>query len=66
MLCDQLARNAVHAAMVGKTNLVIGLWNGLCTHVPIPLAASAKKQVDPSGTLWTSVLAATGQPCRWG
>jgi 6-phosphofructokinase 1 len=65
MLCDQLARNAVHAAMAGKTNLVIGLWNGLCTHVPIPLAASAKKQVDPAGQLWTSVLAATGQPGRW-
>jgi 6-phosphofructokinase 1 len=28
LLCDQLARNAAHAAMAGKTNLVIGLWNG--------------------------------------
>jgi 6-phosphofructokinase 1 len=65
MLCDSLARNAVHAAMAGKTNLVIGLWNGLFTHVPIPLAVSAKKRVDPAGPLWTSVLAATGQPVTW-
>lgn len=65
MLCDQLARNAVHAAMAGKTNLVIGLWNGLYTHVPIPLASSAKKQVRPDGPLWSSVLAATGQPGAW-
>lgn len=65
MLCDQLARNAVHAAMTGRTNLVIGLWNGLFTHVPIPLAVSAKKHVDPAGPLWKSVLAATGQPIAW-
>ena len=65
MLCDQLARNAVHAAMAGKTNVVIGLWNSLFTHVPIPLAVSAKKRVDPAGPLWTSVLAATGQPAAW-
>ncbi len=65
ILCDQLARNAVHAAMAGKTNLVIGFWNSLFTHVPIPLAVSAKKHVDPAGSLWTSVLAATGQPVAW-
>ncbi|HEY9171670.1 MAG TPA: ATP-dependent 6-phosphofructokinase [Verrucomicrobiae bacterium] len=65
MLCDQLARNAVHAAMAGKTNVVIGLWNSLFTHVPIPLAVSAKKRVDPTGPLWTCVLAATGQPAAW-
>jgi 6-phosphofructokinase 1 len=65
MLCDSLARNAVHAAMAGKTNLVLGLWNGRFTHVPIPLAVSAKKRVDPAGPLWQSVLAATGQPASW-
>jgi len=65
MLCDSLARDAVHAGMAGKTNLVIGLWHGLFTHVPIPLAVSAKKRVDPAGSLWTSVLAATGQPAAW-
>ncbi len=65
ILCDQLARHAVHAAMAGKTSAVIGLWNSLFTHVPIPLAVSAKKCVDPAGPLWTSVLAATGQPVAW-
>ncbi len=65
LLCDQLARNAVHAAMAGKTNLVAGLWNEHLTHVPIPLAVQAKKQVDPTSALWKSVLAATGQPSTW-
>jgi len=65
MLCDQFGRHAVHAGMAGKTNLVIGLWNSVFTHLPIPLAVSAKKRVDPEGPLWMSVLAATGQPRQW-
>lgn len=66
LLCDQLARNAVHAAMAVKTNLVIGLWNGAFTHIPIPLAIAEKKRLDPEGLLWTSVLEATNQPRTWG
>lgn len=65
IFCDALARHAVHAGMAGKTNLVIGLWHGVFTHVPIPLAVSGKKQVDPAGALWKSVLACTGQPAVW-
>ncbi|MFA6564965.1 MAG: ATP-dependent 6-phosphofructokinase [Verrucomicrobiia bacterium] len=65
VLCDQLARKAVHAAMAGKTNMVVGFWNGTLTHLPISLAVSRKKQVDPEGIVWTSVLAATGQPRRF-
>lgn len=66
LLCDQLARNAVHAAMAGKTGLVIGFWNGAFTHIPIALAVAERRQVDPDGLLWTSVLAATNQPRAWG
>jgi 6-phosphofructokinase 1 len=66
LLCDLLVRNAVHAAMAGKTNLVVGFWNGTFTHIPISLAVSEKKRVDPEGLLWSSVLATTGQPRKWG
>ena len=62
VFCDQLSRNAVHAAMAGKSGAVISYWNGTFMHVPIALAASRKKQVDPEGSLWSGVLAATGQP----
>lgn len=62
MLCDRLARNAVHAAMAGKTDVMIGYWNTSFTHVPILTAASEKKRINPDSELWTSVLAATGQP----
>jgi 6-phosphofructokinase 1 len=65
ILCDQFARNAVHAAMAGKTKMVVSFLNGTFANIPIPLAVSKKKQVDTDGIFWTSVLAATGQPKRW-
>lgn len=62
LLCDQLARNAVHAGMAGKTDVLIGLWNGRFIHLPIPLATAEKQRVSPHGEVWRSVLASTGQP----
>ena len=60
--CLLLGHNAVHAAMTGRTDMLVGFWNHQFTHVPIPLAVSKRKQIDPSGSLWSRVLAATGQP----
>ena len=62
IFCDSLARSAVHAAMAGKTDMVVGRWCGLFTHVPIPVATDGRKKIDPEGTLWLSVVEATGQP----
>ncbi|NJC88859.1 MAG: ATP-dependent 6-phosphofructokinase [Desulfuromonas sp.] len=63
-LCLLLGHSAVHAGMAGRTNMVVGLWNHQFTHVPIALATSARKKLDPEGWLWSSVLASTGQPRR--
>ena len=60
--CLSLGHNAVHAAMVGRTNMVVGFWKNQFTHVPIPLAVSKRKQIDPKGWMWNSVLSSTGQP----
>jgi 6-phosphofructokinase 1 len=60
--CLLLGQHAVHAGMSGRTNMVVSFWNHEFTHVPIALAASARKKVDPEGALWSSVLASTGQP----
>ncbi|RME91625.1 MAG: ATP-dependent 6-phosphofructokinase, partial [Verrucomicrobia bacterium] len=60
--CLLLGHNAVHAAMSGRTNMVVGYWHGEFTHVPIPMAVSRRKQIDLDSRLWSSVLAATGQP----
>ncbi|MFQ3578150.1 MAG: 6-phosphofructokinase, partial [Verrucomicrobiia bacterium] len=62
LLCDLFARNAVHAAMAGKTGLIIGRIHDLFVHVPIALLACREKRLDPGSAWWSSVLAATGQP----
>jgi 6-phosphofructokinase 1 len=63
-LCDAMARDAVHAAMAGKTGVMIGSEHNCLIHVPIPTVVSRTKAVDVAGDLWRSVLQATGQP-RW-
>jgi len=59
--CLLLGHNAVHAGMAGRTGMIVGFWNHQFTHVPIPLAVSRRKKIDPEGWLWSSVLASTGQ-----
>jgi 6-phosphofructokinase 1 len=66
LLCDLFARHAVHAAMAGKTGVVIGFLHERFIHVPIELLASHTKRLDPASGWWRSVLAATGQPERFG
>jgi 6-phosphofructokinase 1 len=65
ILCDLYARNAVHAAMAGKTGLVIGYLHDQFIHIPIELLVKQKKRFDPNGPAWSAVLAATGQPHRF-
>ena len=47
--------------MAGMTDLVVGNWNGYYTYVPIPMATSARRAIDPHGQLWQSVLLTTRQ-----
>ncbi len=61
VFCSFLGRDAVHAGMAGKTNLIIGHWNNHFVHVPMGASSGKRKQVSPAGKLWTSVLEATGQ-----
>jgi len=64
-LCDQFARQAVHAAMAGKTGLVIGFLHGLFIHVPTSLIVSRKKQLELDSLLWQAVLSATRQRAQF-
>lgn len=59
--CHRLAEYAVHAAMAGKTNMVIGYWNHSFVNVPISVATHARRMIDNDGPLWRSVMACTGQ-----
>jgi len=66
LFCNDLGRAAVHAAMAGKTDMVVGLWHNVMTHVPLSLVTRGKKKVALESSLWNSVLSATGQPARIG
>ena len=60
VLCGRLARDAVHAAMAGKTGILVGRWHRAFTHVPLVTAARERRRVGPD--LWQQVLDTTGQP----
>jgi len=62
IFCMQLAQNAVHAGMAGKTGMIVGIWNGKFTHVPLKIVTVQNKYLSPDDSLWLSVLEATGQP----
>ncbi len=60
--CERLGNNAVHAAMAGKTKLIVGLVHTKFVHLPIKVVISKKNYIDPDGSLWRDTLDATGQP----
>ncbi len=65
IFASNLARHAVHAGMSGRTGLLIGLWHGEFTHVPLAAVLDRRNAVDPEGDLWLAVLESTGQPTQW-
>ena len=60
--CERLGNNAVHAAMAGKTKIVIGLVHDKYVHIPTRLVTAKRNKVNPEGSLWRDVIDATGQP----
>lgn len=65
LYCSRLGTNAVHAAMAGKTKVLISLLNNHFVHVPIAIATKERNTVDPEGSLWRDVIDSTGMPIRW-
>lgn len=61
-LCDQMGRHAVHAAMAGKTDLIIGFEHSHYIHVPITTVVGQTKRMEVTGDLWRAVLESTAQP----
>ena len=60
--CERLVNASVHAAMAGKTKLIIGLVNNEFVHLPIKSVISHRNLVDPESNLWRDALDATHQP----
>lgn len=60
--CARLAQTAVHAAMAGRTDMVVGRRRHRFVNVPIPFVTARSHNVSPDGDLWLSVLESTAQP----
>lgn len=60
--CARLGAHAVHAAMAGRTEVLISLVNNLFVHLPMETAVSRRNNVDPESNLWRDVLEVTRQP----
>jgi len=65
ILCDFMGRHAVHAAMAGRTGLIISFLHGHFVHVPTNILSHESKRIVLDGELWRAVLSSTGQPARF-
>lgn len=61
MYCGALGQYAVHAAMAGKTAMLVSLLRDEHVHLPLKTISSGMR-VDPEGHVWMRVLEGTGQP----
>ncbi len=64
ILSDRMARMGVHAAMAGKTDVLIGFHHESLVHVPIGTAVAERRHMDTDSDMWQAVLGCTGQP-QW-
>jgi len=63
LYCLQLAHSAVHGAMSGLSNFLVGAINTRECYIPINLVANKKNVIDTQHqSLWKSLVFATGQP----
>ncbi len=62
IFCSRLAYHAVHGALAGKTNFVVGMLNNCFVHLPISQVVRERKKIDLEGEFWFAVLQSTGQP----
>lgn len=59
--CGFLGQNAVHAAMAGKTGMVVSRLQSRFVHVPLELVTMKRKKLNTESESWRAVLESTGQ-----
>jgi len=59
--CGFLGQNAVHAAMAGKTGMVLSRLQSRYVNVPLELVTMKRKKLNIESDYWRSVLESTGQ-----
>lgn len=59
--CGFLGQQAVHAAMSGKTGMVITHLKSCMVHLPLELVTSKRRTLNTSSDYWGTVMESTGQ-----
>jgi 6-phosphofructokinase 1 len=59
--CGFLGQHAVHAAMAGKTNMVVAKIMDRYVHVPLDLIIGKRRKLNIHSDFWRAVLESTGQ-----
>lgn len=60
--CSRLGAHAAHAAMSGRTCMLVSMVHDRYVHIPIALSVGRRNLVDPESDLWRDVVIQTGQP----
>ncbi len=60
--CAFLGQHAVHAAMSGKTNMVVTRLMERFVYLPLSLVTQKRRKLNTNSSYWKGVLASTGQP----
>jgi 6-phosphofructokinase 1 len=59
--CGFLGQYAVHAAMAGKTDMLVAKLKSCMVHLPLELVVGKRRKVNINSDYWNSVLETTGQ-----
>lgn len=59
--CGFLGQYAVHAAMAGRTNMVVGKIQDRYVHLPLELVTHHRRKMNIYSDQWRAVLESTGQ-----
>ncbi|MEZ6853100.1 ATP-dependent 6-phosphofructokinase [Halodesulfovibrio aestuarii] len=59
--CGFLGQNAVHAAMAGKTSMVVSKLMDRFIHLPLRLVTRKRRKLNTHSDYWRAVMESTGQ-----
>ncbi len=59
--CGLLGQCAVHAAMAGRTNMVVAKIQSRFVHLPLELVTKQRRKLNIQSDLWRAVMESTGQ-----
>ncbi len=62
--CGFLGQHAVHAAMSGKTNMVVSRLQDNFVYLPLSLVTQKRRKLNINSNYWRAVLESTGQPIQ--